>query len=85
MAFTPTTVQEQGQVGSLRIETLGLMQFPSCPLLCNVTGAKVGYRRVALMGSLAAVLGHSGFSLLLLGQRPPETPFTVHSFLKTLI
>lgn len=75
----PPLSRKQGQVGSLRIETLGLMQFPSCPLLCNVTGAKVGYWQATLMGSLATVLGHSGFSFLLLGHLPNQTPFIVHS------
>lgn len=75
----PPLSRKQGQVGSLRIETLGLMRFPSCLLLCNVTGAKVGYWRATLMGSLATVLGHSGFSFLLLGHLPNKTPFIVHS------
>ncbi len=35
--------RKQGQAGSLRMEPLGLMQFPSSPVVFNVSRAKLGY------------------------------------------
>lgn len=51
--------RKQGQAGSLRMEPLGFMRFPSCPVVFNVSRLKLGY----WWGSANGVTGPSAGSL----------------------